>query len=121
MCYSQNMETAEETKHPQENPTMHVKKGAKEVVFKTVKTHSVNEEDVEYLLFKKEGGFKMINMYNARDYALETSALPCPPFAYWGFKDPLHSFEWAADEENWEEVVRLINAGDTKVVSVVSR
>ena len=39
----------------------------------------------------------------------------------WQMIHPKHEVEWTADEEKWDDVIRMINTGTTKVCEVVSR
>jgi hypothetical protein len=88
------------------SPKLTVKEGAREVIFKTI---SYMCDNVGYLKFKKnsEGDFKM----SGNGYSLSN----------WQFKHPVHEIEWKADEEEWNEVVAMINSGVKIVESVVSR
>jgi hypothetical protein len=36
-------------------------------------------------------------------------------------KNEKHEIEWAADEEGWDEVIRMINSGTAAIESVISR
>jgi hypothetical protein len=36
-------------------------------------------------------------------------------------KYPIHEIEWKADEENWNEVIKMINTGTSRIESVISR
>lgn len=90
----------------QNPPFIKVKKGAREVIFKTV---SCMCDNVHYLRFKKndEGDFKL----SAGGFALSN----------WQMKHPKHDIEWVADEGEWRRVVKMINTGTSKVESVKSR
>jgi len=87
-------------------PQLQIKAGAKEVIFTCV---SCMCDNISYLRFKKneEGEFKIDGR------GLHTSN--------WQMKHPKHEVEWTADEEKWDDVIRMINTGTTKVCEVVSR
>jgi hypothetical protein len=87
-------------------PQLLIKGGAREVIFKTI---SCMCDNVGYLRFKKngEGDFKLDGM----GYSISN----------WQMKTTKHDLEWLADEEGWDEVIKLINTGTSKIESVKSR
>lgn len=87
-------------------PKLEVKKGAREVIFTTI---SCMCDNVHTLRFKKndEGDFKL----SGGGFALSN----------WQMKHSVHDIEWAADEENWDEVINMINTGTSRIEKVKSR
>ena len=87
----------------QNPPKIEVKKGAKEVVFTTISCMCDNQHTIQ---FKKneQGEFTV----NGRGNSLSN----------WQMKHDTIDLTWAADEENWQEVVRIINSGTEKVSAV---
>jgi hypothetical protein len=87
-------------------PQLSIRGNAKEVIFTTI---SVMCDNIGYLRFKKnsEGEFKIDGM----GYAVSN----------WQMKYPIHEIEWKADEENWNEVIKMINTGTSRIESVISR
>jgi hypothetical protein len=87
-------------------PKLNIKKNAREVIFKTVASMCDN---VHYISFKKnsEGDFIMSGGISS--------------LSNWQFKHTVSEIEWVADDENWEEVVDMINSGTAVVESVRSR
>ena len=87
-------------------PQLSIKGNAKEVIFTTI---SVMCDNIRYLRFKKnsEGEFKIDGMGRS--------------VSNWQMKHPNHVIEWKADEENWNEVIKMINTGTSQIESVVSR
>jgi hypothetical protein len=87
-------------------PQLSIRGNAKEVIFTTI---SVMCDNIGYLRFKKnsEGEFKIDGM----GYAVSN----------WQMKSPIHEIEWKADEENWNEVIKMINTGTSRIESVISR
>ena len=87
-------------------PQLQIKAGAREVIFTCV---SCMCDNIRYLRFKKneDGDFKM----DGGGFATSN----------WQMKHPKHEVEWTADEEKWDDVIRMINTGTTKVCEVVSR
>ncbi len=87
-------------------PTVDVKKDAREVVINIV---SVMCDNPKKMTFKKndEGDFK----------------LSCHGDAYSNFqiKYDKDELEWAADEGQWNKVVKMINSGTTVVKKLRSR
>ena len=83
----------------QNPPRLTVKKGAREVIIKTV---SCMCDNVHYLKLKKMsgGGFALSN---------------------WQMKPNPHDIEWIADEGKWNQVFRMINTGTEKIESLKSR
>jgi hypothetical protein len=87
-------------------PQLSIKGNAKEVIFTTI---SVMCDNIGYLRFKKnsEGEFKIDGMRHS--------------VSNWQMKYPNHVIEWKADEENWNEVIKMINTGTSQIESVISR
>ena len=87
-------------------PTIEVKKSAREVIFKTI---SCMCDNVHHLTFKKDkqGDFRL----HGNGFSLSN----------WQIKFERFELEWFADDEQWSDVVRMINTGTSKVASVVSR
>jgi hypothetical protein len=87
-------------------PQLSIRGNAKEVIFTTI---SVMCDNIGYLRFKKnsEGEFKIDGM----GYAVSN----------WQMESPIHEIEWKADEENWNEVIKMINTGTSRIESVISR
>jgi len=90
----------------QNPPKLVIGEGVREVIFKTV---SCMCDNIHYLRFKKndEGDFKM----DGKGSSLSN----------WQMKHTSHEIEWKADENKWEEVIKMINTGTSKIESVVSR
>jgi hypothetical protein len=87
-------------------PKLAIKGGAREVIFKTV---SCMCDNVHHITFKKNdsGDFKM----NGNGFSLSN----------WQMKNEKHEIEWTADEEGWDEVIKMINSGTSAIESVISR
>ena len=87
-------------------PQLSIKGNAKEVIFTTI---SCMCDNVGYLRFKKnsEGDFKL----DGNGFAVSN----------WQMKNEKHEIEWTADEENWNEVIKMINTGTSQIESVMSR
>ena len=87
-------------------PKIEVKESAREVVFKTI---SCMCDNVHHLTFKKDkqGDFRL----HGNGFSLSN----------WQMDFNRFELEWFADDEQWEDVVRMINTGTSKVASVVSR
>jgi hypothetical protein len=87
-------------------PKLTIKKGAKEVIFKTV---SCMCDNIHYLRFKKnsDGEFKMDGM----GFSISN----------WQMKHPKHDIEWEADENEWGGVIAMINSGTEVIEEVKSR
>jgi hypothetical protein len=87
-------------------PKLTIKEGAREVIFKTV---SCMCDNVGHLTFKKnsDNDFKM----NGNGFSISN----------WQMKHEKHEIEWTADEEGWDEVIKMINSGTEVIESVVSR
>ena len=87
-------------------PKLSIKGGAREVIFTTI---SCMCDNVGYLRFKKneEGDFKLDGV----GFAISN----------WQMKTTQHDLEWLADEAGWDEVIKLINTGTSKIESVKSR
>ena len=88
------------------SPKLSIKEEAREVIFKTI---SCMCDNVGYLKFKKnsEGYFKM----SGNGFSLSN----------WQFKYQVHEIEWTADENGWDEVIKMINSGTSLIESVISR
>ena len=39
----------------------------------------------------------------------------------WQMKNEKHEIEWTADDEGWDEVIKMINSGTSVIESVISR
>ncbi len=87
-------------------PKISIKKDAREVVFNTTASMCDNKHTIT---FKKrdDGDFGV----SGGRFALSN----------WGMKNDLTDLRWAADDQNWPEVVRIINSGYEVVSSVRSR
>jgi len=87
-------------------PQLSIKGNAKEVIFTTI---SCMCDNVGYLRFKKnsEGDFKL----DGNGFAVSN----------WQMKNEKHEIEWTADEEGWDEVIKMINSGTSAIESVISR
>ena len=87
-------------------PKLTIKKGAREVIFKTV---SCMCDNVGHLRFtqNEKGYFKM----NGMGFAISN----------WQMKNEKHEIEWTADDEGWDEVIKMINSGTSVIESVISR
>jgi hypothetical protein len=98
------MKKYQELKH--NAPKLKTKYNAREVIFKTV---SCMCDNVNYFRFKKD---------NNNEFKLD-----CMGFCYSNFQipSPKYSLEWNADDNNWNEVINLINSGTSLVESVQSR
>ena len=88
-----------------------VKKNAKEVIFYTISCMCDNKNTLRFRKnenneFKMSGmGFSLSNFqFGLREGGIE-------PF----------EIEWEADQENWIDVVDMINSGTVKVEKVISR
>ena len=78
-------------------PRIIIKKDAKEVVFTTV---SVMCDNINYLVFKKKDDEFSLS---GRGHALSN----------WKMKgDYITDLHWAADEQDWNKVIKIINSGD---------
>jgi hypothetical protein len=88
------------------SPKLSINGDAREVIFKTI---SCMCDNVGYLKFKKnsEGDFKM----SGNGFSLSN----------WQFKYQVHEIEWTADENGWDEVIKMINSGTSLIESVISR
>lgn len=87
-------------------PAIEVKENAREVIFKTI---SCMCDNVHYLIFRKnEGGdFKM----HGNGHCISN----------WQMQFERFELEWIADDGQWDDVVRMINTGTSKIASVISR
>ena len=87
-------------------PTIEVKENAREVIFKTI---SCMCDNVHHLTFKKDkqGDFRL----HGNGFSLSN----------WQIKFERFELEWFADDEQWEDVVRMINTGTSVVASAMSR
>ena len=87
-------------------PKLTIKEGAREVIFKTV---SCMCDNVGHLRFtqNEKGYFKM----NGMGFAISN----------WQMKNEKHEIEWTADDEGWDEVIKMINSGTSVIESVISR
>ena len=90
----------------QNPPKITVKKGAKEVLFTTISCMCDNKHTIQ---FKKnsEGEFTV----NGRGNSMSN----------WDMKYDTMDLTWAADEENWSEVIKMINSGTEKISEVRAR
>ena len=84
-------------------PTLDIKKGAYEVEFKTV---SVMCDNVNYLTFKRDKALNEDFRMSGNGFALSN----------WQFKYTDSDIKWAADNEDWYEVIRMINTGTAAIV-----
>ena len=88
------------------SPKLTIKESPREVIFKTI---SVMCDNVHHITFKKnaDGDFKM----NGNGFSLSN----------WQFLYQVHEIEWTADENGWDEVIKMINSGTSLIESVISR
>lgn len=91
-------------------PKLTIKDNATEVIFTLV---SCMCDNISYIRFKKNdnGEFK-ISHYNDH-VGLAFSNLQC--------KYPSHDILWEADEQNWSEVIDMINSGTSAISDVKFR
>lgn len=95
----------------QSPPKLNIKENAHEVIFKTI---SCMCDNVRYLTLKKntQGEFEMRGSGNhGMGYSLSS----------WQFNFQPHEITWAADENNWSDVIKMINSGTTLIAEVKSR
>ena len=87
-------------------PTIRVKKDPREVILTTISCMCDNKGTLK---FKKnsEGDFKM----SGGGFALSN----------WQMKHDRYDIEWMADENDWDQVIRMINTGTAVVSAVRSR
>ena len=87
-------------------PKLEIKQNAREVIFTTISSMCDNKGR---LTLKKnaEGDFKM----SGNGFALSN----------WQFKHSIDEIEWSADDQHWEEVIKMINTGTSKISEVRSR
>jgi len=87
-------------------PKIEVKGDVREVIFTTI---SAMCDNVGYLKFIKNAGgdFKISGM----GFAISN----------WQMKHPIHDIVWTADEGDWDEVVKMINTGTSRVEKVKFR
>jgi len=87
-------------------PKLEIKKDAREVIFTTI---SCMCDNVHSIKFKKnqEGDFKMSGMGHA--------------LSNWQMKHLPYDIEWEADAQNWNQVIKMINSGTSKIERVKSR
>ena len=87
-------------------PVLKIKENAKEVIFTT---YSVMCDNKAYIRLKKneDGEFQMSGMGNS--------------LSNWQMEFKAHEIEWAADEQDWTEVIKMINTGTAVIGSVQSR
>jgi len=95
----------------QSPPVLNVKKDAKEVIFYLVSCMCDNKHTLRFRK-NEDGEFKMSGM---------GQALSNFQFGYKeGGKKPFE-IEWEADNQNWIDVVDMINSGTVKVEKAISR
>ena len=87
-------------------PKLTIKEGAREVIFKTISCMCNNVGHLRFTQNEK-GYFKMDGMGSA--------------ISNWQMKNEKHEIEWTADEEGWNEVIKMINSGTSVIESVISR
>lgn len=87
-------------------PRIKVKDNPREVIFTTI---SAMSDNVRHLRFSKSdnGDFKMSGM----GFALSNWQFAYKPF----------EIEWAADEGDWDRVIRMINTGTSVISEARSR
>jgi hypothetical protein len=92
-------------------PKLNIKKGAREVIFTTISVMCDNKHTIS---FRKNdnGDFKMSGM----GYALSNWQ-----FGYREGGIEPYQIEWEADNENWVDVIDMINSGTEVIKGVVSR
>ena len=87
-------------------PKLTVKENARELIITTV---SCMCDNIHYLTLKKnsEGDFKLDTVKFA--------------FSNWQIAHPKHDIEWTADEEKWDDVIKMINSGTEVISEIKSR
>ena len=90
----------------QSPPKLTVNKNVKEVIIETISCMCDNR----HLLKLRK---------NTNDEFRLTGGMSA--LSNWQFKHDIYEIEWAADEENWSEVFRMINTGTAQIKSVKSR
>jgi hypothetical protein len=83
-----------------------IKKDSKEVIFGTVSCMCDNKHTLRFK--KNESG----------EFRLSSGRFS---LSNWQMKHDYYELTWAADEQNWEEVIRMINTGTENVYEVRSR
>jgi len=89
-----------------ERPELKVCENAREVIFTTISCMCDNEHKIT---FRKNdnGDFRMSGgIFSLRN---------------WQFKADVDDIEWAADDQNWDEVIRFINDSTEVIEKVKSR
>jgi hypothetical protein len=96
----------------QNPPIIDVKKlkGKKEIIFTMVSCMCNN---ISYIRFKKnqEGEFRLNAYITSYGYC----------YSNYQIKHTKHEVEWSADEDNWAEVIRMVNTGTSVIGEVISR
>jgi hypothetical protein len=87
-------------------PKMDIKEDAREVIFTTISCMCDNKHIVK---FKKnsEGDFKMSGGGSA--------------LSNWQFKNSVSDIEWAADEQDWTNVIAMMNMSTEVIQDAKSR
>lgn len=87
-------------------PVLNIKENAKEVIFTT---YSVMCDNKGYIRLKKNKSeeFQMSGMGNS--------------LSNWQMEFKAYEVEWKADEQDWSEVIKMINSGTSVIGSVQSR
>lgn len=91
-------------------PKITVGEGCKEVVFTLV---SAMCDNVSYLVFKKNSDGEFYLRHRNDHVPLSFSNLQC--------KTSDFDLCWLADDENWPEIINLINTGTSRISSVKYR
>jgi hypothetical protein len=95
----------------QDPPKLVIKENAREVIFKTI---SCMCDNVHYITLKKntQSEFEMRGSgHSGMGYSLSN----------WQFNHQPHEITWAADENNWSDVIKMINSGTALIAEVKSR
>ena len=99
-------ELAQQPYTQKRNNLKEIKKNARELMIHTVASMCDNKRILS-LKKNSDGEFKM----SGNGYSLSN----------FGFKSPVYEIEWAADEEDWREVIDIINGGYQRIDKIVSR
>lgn len=85
-------------------------KNKKEVIFTLV---SCMCDNIAYLRLKKNADNEFrVNTYNSHCGLV---------YSNFQFKHTGHEIEWAADENKWGDIIRMINSGTSVISEVISR
>lgn len=90
----------------QNPPKLSIKKDAREIIFNIVSCMCDNKHTLR-LKKNEEGDFKLSGMGNA--------------LSNYQFEHKVVDIEWEADNNNWVDVINMINSGTSKIESLKSR